>query len=517
MSLSRSSSPPFLWGVSTSGYQVEGGYNGPGEPQNNWAGAERSGAIQTSGKSSDFWNQAEEDFKECRSLGFGAFRIGIEWSRVQPSTSWNSSNQNLKQSPPELDWKALERYAEILANCRREGLEPLVTLHHFTHPAWLGMDPWLEPEILPHFLHFVETTISYFLKILPERYGVEPPRYYITINEPNMLAFNHYTWKLFPSGDAQGLTPTSCCFAHLLMAHAQAYLKIHELYQQQGMTRPFVGFNNYSCDMYWGDQAWIDLFFVGTKGEDRQRFVEELQIQEREFDHAFLEADLLDRRTVRYWIGQGLKFLHRPIGAQILENPAWDPLFELIGKQETPLIDYIPFDYYDPFVSHIIRWPHLGDFESRQRAWHDWMMESIMSKWWDWRSIPDGMLFFARWLSRRGLPILIAENGMAYQFDSKECSHRRRDGLRRKRFIRGHVKAVTQIRKEGLPLLGYFYWSWCDNYEWGSFTPRFGLRGINFQSEGRERIVTNEFGENAGKIYAQAMRDSESEWRDLTG
>ena len=44
----------------------------------------------------------------------------------------------------ELDQEALSRYADILAGCRDSGMEPVVTLHHFTHPAWLGPDPWLE-------------------------------------------------------------------------------------------------------------------------------------------------------------------------------------------------------------------------------------------------------------------------------------------------------------------------------------------------------------------------------------
>jgi beta-glucosidase/6-phospho-beta-glucosidase/beta-galactosidase len=504
------SSDPFLWGVATSGYQVEGGFNGKGEPINNWVEAERKGTVQRSGLSSDFWNQAEGDFQQCRELGVNSFRLGIEWSRVQPCRQWNSWESAIT-SPPPFDMEALDRYAEILAGCRREGLEPVVTLHHFVHPAWLGLDAWLEPYIITHFLVYVEKVVSYFIRVLPERFGVEPPRYWITVNEPNMLAFNHYAWRFFPAGKARGIGPASRCLAHLLMAHAKAYGVIHRLYRENGGRRPSVGFNNYSSDLYWGDQAWVDLFFVGRRGATRDQFLEELQVQEGEFQGAFLREELLSKSTIRYWIGEGIKFLHRSVGPQMLDEPAWEGLFQWIGDHEGPLLDFIPFDYYDPFVSHIIRWPHLGDFESRQRAWHEWVMESITSKWWDWRAIPEGMIFFARRLARHGLPLLIAENGMAYRFDSTDQSHRRRDGFRRKRFLRDHVRAVTQIRREGIPLLGYFYWSWCDNYEWGSFAPRFGLRGIDFGSPGRDRIVKNDFGENAGEIYRQAIQRSEAE------
>ena len=53
---------PFLWGVSTSPYQTEGGYNGPGQPQTNWAMAEQRKDVARSGKTADFWNLYREDF-----------------------------------------------------------------------------------------------------------------------------------------------------------------------------------------------------------------------------------------------------------------------------------------------------------------------------------------------------------------------------------------------------------------------------------------------------------------------
>ena len=75
----------FLWGVATSAYQSEGGYNGPGQPQTNWAAAERRGDVAESGLGADFWNRYPEDFVRCRGLGLNAFRLGIEWSRIQPT------------------------------------------------------------------------------------------------------------------------------------------------------------------------------------------------------------------------------------------------------------------------------------------------------------------------------------------------------------------------------------------------------------------------------------------------
>src|SRR6201996_7086643 len=77
----------FFFGVATSGYQAEGGYNGPGEPLNNWAWAENAGDVVPSGRTSDFWTLSHEDFGRCRDMGLNAFRLSIEWARVQPSTT----------------------------------------------------------------------------------------------------------------------------------------------------------------------------------------------------------------------------------------------------------------------------------------------------------------------------------------------------------------------------------------------------------------------------------------------
>src|SRR3954469_8565658 len=146
---------PFLWGVATSAYQGEGGYNGPGEPLTNWAAAEKKDDVAQAGKTSEFWSRYEEDFQRCKAMGLRAFRLGLEWSRIQPSPSPAPS------LPPPIDYSALDHYVEILSACQRHGLEPVVTLHHFVHPAWLGTDPWLDPRTPALFETYVRTAVEY--------------------------------------------------------------------------------------------------------------------------------------------------------------------------------------------------------------------------------------------------------------------------------------------------------------------------------------------------------------------
>src|SRR5580658_7880266 len=199
----------FLWGVSTSAYQSEGGYNGPGQPRTNWARAEEKGRVAPVGKASEFWTRYGEDFRSVRGLGLNAFRLGIEWSRIQPSYKEG------KAAPPPFDMKALEHYAAMLAACREQELEPVLTLHHFTHPSWLGTDPWLDPGTPELFEKYVATSVEYLNDSLVAA-GHELVRVMITINEPNMLIFNSYLGMQFPCKAAPGLPSINSAINTLL-------------------------------------------------------------------------------------------------------------------------------------------------------------------------------------------------------------------------------------------------------------------------------------------------------------
>src|ERR1700722_18709517 len=74
----------FLVGVATSGYQVEGGYNGDGEPHNNWAAWEGAGKAARSGLACDFWRHPEEALDRAAAIRCNAFRLSVEWARLEP-------------------------------------------------------------------------------------------------------------------------------------------------------------------------------------------------------------------------------------------------------------------------------------------------------------------------------------------------------------------------------------------------------------------------------------------------
>ncbi|HEY9738107.1 MAG TPA: family 1 glycosylhydrolase, partial [Trichocoleus sp.] len=128
-------------------------------------------------------------------------------------------------------------------------------------------------------------------------------------------------------------------------------------------------------------------------------------------------------------------------------------------------------------------------------------------KWWDWHVLPEGLFFFCKAYSRafRDCPILIAENGMALQRTKSNKLGSRTDGLQRSEFLKAHLDQVHHLRQDGVPLLGYFHWSLTDNYEWGSYTPRFGLFAVDYEN-GAKRQVADHLGDRPIETYAQLIQ-----------
>jgi beta-glucosidase len=118
------------------------------------------------------------------------------------------------------------------------------------------------------------------------------------------------------------------------------------------------------------------------------------------------------------------------------------------------------------------------------------------------------MRFFCEYYSKDfgNRPILIAENGMALRRRMDNKNTQRRDRMTRSHFLRVHFAAVKSMIESEIPLIGYLHWSLFDNYEWGSFTPRFGLYSINYAKD-RERLVEDHLDDRPALTYAELVND----------
>jgi beta-glucosidase len=194
----------FLWGTATSSHQVEGG-----NTNNNWYKWEEGGhTAHKSGLASDWWGgRWKEDFDRAAEAGQNAHRLSVEWSRIQTT-------------PNRWDEEALERYRTILRGLRDRNIIPMVTLHHFTDPLWLGeLGGWETESVVPLFDKFTRKVVA----SLKEYCSL-----WCTINEPNVYAIEGYMRGNFPPGQSD-LKLGIRVQANMVRAHASAYRAIHEL------------------------------------------------------------------------------------------------------------------------------------------------------------------------------------------------------------------------------------------------------------------------------------------------
>ena len=167
----------FLWGTATAAHQVEGG-----NWNNDWWAWEHDREApcqEPSGDACDHWHRWPDDLRLCAELGFGAYRFSLEWSRIEPEEGRFSDED-------------LAHYAEVIAALRERGMEPVVTLYHYTLPRWLARKGgWECGTVEDHFERYVDRVV--------EAYG-DRVRWWLTMNEPAVHVFKSYVIGQWPPG-----------------------------------------------------------------------------------------------------------------------------------------------------------------------------------------------------------------------------------------------------------------------------------------------------------------------------
>lgn len=184
-------------------YQVEGA------DECDWSEWERRGATRggACGPAVDSWARYEDDAALARAAGANAFRFSVSWSRVEPF-------------PGRFDARVLARYGRFVQHLIALGLEPVVTLFHYTHPLWFHqLSPWTSTESVWRFARFARAVAT----ALGD--GV---RFWVPLNEPLVFVLAGYYDAQIPPGIADGRSAARA-FDNLLAAHAEAAAVIREI------------------------------------------------------------------------------------------------------------------------------------------------------------------------------------------------------------------------------------------------------------------------------------------------
>ena len=218
----------FLWGAATSPTQVEG------HVVNEWTDyvAADGGHCRVA---CDHYHRYEEDVAWMAHLGVNAYRMGIEWSRLQAAPG----------AP--LNQKELDRYIHLLDCLKAAGITPMVVLHHFSNPPWVTESGgWLNPATVPVFADYAGKLSS----ALSERVWL-----WNTFNEPDTYASLTYLLGGFPPFHKWKFRSYRKTIRHMAEAHAQASHAIRQnkfpRVPEIGIAKNWTSFGAFQAFAFW--------------------------------------------------------------------------------------------------------------------------------------------------------------------------------------------------------------------------------------------------------------------------
>ena len=225
----------FLWGASTSAYQVEGGIT------NDWSQWEMSEKrlkeLQdkkldyrdfVAGSACDFYNRYAEDVVLAKKINLGGFRLGIEWARIEPRKG-------------EFDRKEIEHYRQVLTELKKNDLKTVLTLWHWTNPLWLAEEGgWSNKKVADYFVRYVEFVVAELGDLVD---------FWVTINEPTIHVLDGYLRGKFPP-NKKNIFLAAKTFFILAKAHNRAYSIIHKIYPKAKVGLTHLG-NNFEPARHW--------------------------------------------------------------------------------------------------------------------------------------------------------------------------------------------------------------------------------------------------------------------------
>lgn len=402
--------PDFLWGTSSASHQVEG------QNFNNdwWKWEQTPGHIRngdSSRISSDWWSgRYQEDFDRANSLGMNAHRMSVEWSRIEPREG-------------EWDESAVSKYHLILEALIERGMKPFVTLSHFSLPLWVAeKGSWENPGIVQLFVRFVR-------RLVPELSDL--CSHWVTLNEPNVLAYNGYVSGQFPPG-VKSIGRALEVMRNEVRAHAGAYYAIKDL----------------EPDAQIGMANHVRYFYPYNGNSPLDRLT------------AYLRNRLFNRLTFSPLIDGRFLF---PLGfGQYLP--------ELRGTCDFLGVNY----YYTDRVKFDLA-PSSELFGKTVLNPQEAELQKLFSSVGNIE--PYGLASTLLEKARFGKPIYITENGIFDDGTDLQC-----------RYLIGHLAAVHKAMSGGANVKGYFWWSLTDNFEWTEgYTSRFGLYHLDVPTQVRTK------------------------------
>ncbi len=424
--------PDFVFGVGTAAYQIEGAALSEGRSDSVWDTFTRQAGKIADGSSGDVacdhYNRWRQDIELLVELGVGVYRFSISWSRVLPHDS-STVNEH-----------GLNFYKQLAEELRRNGIRPMVTLHHWDLPQYLqDKGGWQNRSTAFRFAEFAT--------VVAEGLGASVD-FYTTINEPWCIADLGHRKGIH----APGLSDDEAAIAathHLLLAHGLAMQTLRDHLPRAELGIVLNGGPSYPLSNSAADVEAAKLF----ESEQLHRFA----------------GPVLDGQ----YPGE-----FRPLVAEYVQPGDMSIISERC--------DYLGWNYYS---RNVVR---VGDNGAPKVVAGDKYPVTDMG----WEIYPEGLKQLCTILQQHYElpPLYISENGAAFKDKVEDGSIHDPDRID---YIQVHLQEIAEMIESGLDIRGYICWTLLDNFEWAEgYSKRFGLVHIDYETQ--KRTV-----KDSGKAFAQ--------------
>ena len=435
----------FLWGGATAANQFEGAYDEDGKglsiqdvlPKGFGARTEVPTSDNLKLKGIDHYHRYKEDIALFAEMGFKVYRFSIAWSRIFPNGDDEIPNE-----------KGLEFYDNIISECEKYGIEPLVTISHYETPLALATkyNGWANRKLIDIYLKYCET--------LFKRYKGRV-KYWITFNEINSIlrqpfmsgAINTPKSELSNSDLYQAIH-------HELVASAKAVKLAHEIDPANKVGCMVVG---------------ITVYPLTPNPDDI------LKVMDIDND-LYLFLDVQSRGEYPYFTKR--RFEELGVHLDVTED-------DKLALKDT--VDFIAFSYYSSNCATSD--PTLGE-PSRSNMTPE-LRKNPYSKVseWGWQIDPKGLRYtLNRFYARYGKPLFIAENGLGARdvlVDDGKGSKTVIDDYRID-YMSEHIKQIDEAIKDGVDVFGYTAWGCIDliSCSTAEIDKRYGMIYVDLYSDG---------------------------------
>ena len=406
----------FMVGASTAAHQVEGN----NVHSDYWLqeNVEHSQFVEPSGEAVDHYHRYEEDIRLMAEAGLNAYRFSIEWARIEP-----------KQG--EFDENEIAHYRKVIACCKENGVEPVVTLHHFTSPAWvISRGGWENEEVVDWFANYVQYVVKHLGSEL---------RYICTINEANMRLQLAAIMKKYMGQMAGGSQEAKSAPKE---GDVQVGLNL-----DQGMNTMMLGMMECAKAFGLQDPRGIHTFVSMCTPEGDILVMKAHQAAKKVIKELYPD--------IKVGLTLSLHDMQPAAGGEDAAHKEWEEEFS----------HYLPYIAEDDFLGVQSYTRQCFDEKGNK-----YTPEGVELTQMGYEFYPQAIANVVRAVAKefKG-DLIVTENGVATADDS-----------RRQEYIKEATAGLQACIADGIPLKGYLHWSLMDNFEWQKgFSMQFGLIAVD--------------------------------------